>query len=248
MRVIGFLLFGCLLLTGLPAAAQSPERLSATDVSPPVWGVLEVPQGPGPHPGVVILPGAAGWRPLYAEVAKAFADSGFVTLALDYYAETGGAAIGSDEKLRKWPTWKATVRNAVEYLKGLPTVANRPVGLVGYSRGAFLAVSVASSALGVQAVVDFFGGGGGGTDSLEQEVRGFPPLLILHGDADEVVPVGFAETLRDAVVAQGGQVEIHIYSDVGHAFNAPGASTYSESAAVDAFRRTVEFLRRRVAD
>lgn len=248
MRPIGFLLHGCLLLTSLPAAAQRPERLSGADVSPAVWGVLEVPQAAGPHPGVLVLPGAAGWRPWYAEVASALADSGFVTLALDYYAETGGAAVGSDEKLGKWPTWKATVRNAVEYLRGLPSVANRPVGLVGYSRGAFLAVSTAASASGVQAVVDFSGGGGGGTDSLAQEVRGFPPLLILHGDADEVVPLRLAETLRDAVVAQGREVEMHVYSGVGHAFNAPWASTYSESAAADAFRRTVEFLRRRLAD
>jgi hypothetical protein len=84
-------------------AAQSPKRLSGSDVSPGVWGVLVVPDAPGPHPGVVVLPGAGGWHPWYAEVAQALADSGFVTLALDYYAETGGAAIRSDEELRAWP-------------------------------------------------------------------------------------------------------------------------------------------------
>jgi carboxymethylenebutenolidase len=228
-------------------AQQSPERLSGSHVSPAVWGVLAVPRAPGPHPAVVVLPGAGGWHSWYPEVAQALADSGFVTLALDYYAETGGAAIGSDEKLRKWPTWQATIRNAVQYLEALPSVAGRPVGLVGYSRGAFLAVSVGASTSGVRAVVDYFGGGGGGTDSLEQEARGFPSLLILHGDADQVVPVRFAENLRKAVVAQGGQVEMHLYPGRHHAFNMPGMSTYSEAAAEDAFRRTVHFLRRRLA-
>jgi carboxymethylenebutenolidase len=185
---------------------------------------------------------------MYADAAKALADSGFVTLALDYYAETGGAAVGSDEKLRKWPQWKETVRNAVEYLQALPSVSGRPIGLVGYSRGAFLAVSVASSVSGVRAVVDLFGGGGGGTDSLEHEARDFPPLLILHGEADDVVPVRFAHNLRDAVIAHGGEVEMHLYADAGHAFTAPFAPTYSEPAALDAFRRTIEFLRRRLAN
>ncbi len=228
-------------------AAQRPERLSGADVSPGVWGVLAVPDAPGPHPAVVLLPGAGGWHGWYAQVARTLADSGFVTLALDYTAETGGAPIRSGEKLRKWPAWEATVRNAVRYLAALPSVAGRPVGLVGYSRGAFLAVSVAASTPGVHAVVDCFGGGGGGTHSLEQEARGFPALLILHGDADAVVPVRFAERLRTAVAAQGGEVEMHLYPGVGHAFNMPGMRTYSDAAAADAFRRTVDFLRRHLA-
>ncbi len=243
LRVIGTALCNCLILTGsLSAAVQTPEQLSAPGVSPPIWGVVEVPRGEGSYPGVIVLHGASGWQPMYADVARELADSGFVALALDYYAETGGAEIGSDEKPRKWPQWQATVRSAVDYLSALPTVSGNPVGLVGYSRGAFLAVSVASSTSSVQAVVDFFGGGGGGTDSLEQEARALPALLILHGEADEVVPVRFAENLRNAVIAHGGEVEMHLYSDAGHAFNMPHASTYVESISTDAFRRTVAFL------
>jgi carboxymethylenebutenolidase len=118
--------------------------------------------------------------------------------------------------------------------------------LIGYSRGGFLAVSVASTTTGVQAVVDFYGGGGGGTDSLAQEVRGLPALLILHGEADETVPVWFARELRDAVLTEGGVVEMHLYPGVHHGFNLPRARTYDEDAASDALRRTVEFLRRHV--
>jgi len=246
LTVVGLLT--CLLLRAVPGGCQEPERLSGPGVSPAVWGVLETPEAPGPHPGVVLLPGAAGWRPAYAEAARVLADSGFVTLALDYYGETGGAPAGSEEKLRKWPQWQATVRNAVAYLRALPSVSGRPVGLVGYSRGAFLAVSAASSAPGVAAVVDYFGGGGGGTEPLEQEVRDVPPLLILHGESDSVVPVRFAHELRDAVLAQGGEVELHLYPGAGHAFNAPFSPSYSEPAALDAFARTVDFLRRRLRD
>jgi dienelactone hydrolase len=237
-----------LLLRPVIGDCQEPERLSGPDVSPAVWGILKTPRTPGPHAGVILLPGAAGWRPAYADLAGVLADSGFVTLALNYYAETGSAAIGSEDKLRKWPQWRATVRNAVAYLQASTSVSGGPVGLVGYSRGAFLAVSVASSEPAIAAVVDFFGGGGGGTESLKQEARHFPPLLILHGDADSIVPVSFAYQLRDAVVAQGGEVEMHVYPGVGHAFNAPFSSTYSEAAGSDALGRTVKFLRERLRD
>ncbi len=226
--------------------AQQPQRLTGPEVSPAVWGVIETPGTPGPHAGVILLPGSGGWQPTYAELAKAFADSGFVALAVDYYGETGRDTSRADA-LGKWPQWQATVRNAVAYLQASPVVSGRPVGLVGYSRGAFLAVSVASSMPAVRAVVDFFGGGGGGTDSLNQEVRRFPPVLILHGEADTVVPVSRAHRLREAVLAHGGEVEMHLYAGANHAFNAPFASTYSEPEALDSWRRTIEFLRRRLA-
>ena len=71
------------------AHAQEPQLLSSPGVSPAVWGVLEKPAAPGAHPGVVILPGSYGWRPAYALIARALADSGFTVLALDYMYETG---------------------------------------------------------------------------------------------------------------------------------------------------------------
>jgi carboxymethylenebutenolidase len=246
MRLAPLILLVFLLSRAVPGYGQAPTRLSGPEVSPAVWGVVKTPDEPGPHAGVILLPGAAGWRPVYAELARIYADSGFVTLALDYHAETGIPGVRSDEKLQKWPQWQATVRNAAAYLRGLPSVSNRLVGLVGYSRGAFLAVSVASSMPAVGAVVDYFGGGGGGTESIEQEAKGFPPLLILHGDGDNVVPVRFAYQLRDAVTAGGGEVELHVYPGADHAFNAPFSSAYSEAAASDAFARSIEFLRRRL--
>jgi carboxymethylenebutenolidase len=248
MRFMAPSLLICLIvLNSVDSLAQTPQRLSAVGISPGVWGVVETPRTPGCHPAVVILPGSFGWRPAYAQIARTFADSGFLALAIDYFAETGRDTVKED-RLRKWPLWQAMVRNAVAFLQTSPSVSNRHVGLVGYSRGAFLAVSVASSLPTVTAVVDFFGGGGAGTDSLEQQVRHFPPLLILHGEADTVVSVSFAYRLRDAVIAQGGEVEMHLYPGAQHAFNAPFSSAYSEPEASDSWRRTVDFLRRRLGD
>lgn len=230
-----------LLVAGLSGASEN----IATELSPGVWGVLTTPAEIDSCPGVILLHGASGWRAVLAELAADMADSGFVVLALDYYAEAGATAIGS-ARLEKWPEYQEAVRRAVAYMDSMPAVSGRPVGLVGFSRGAFLAVSVASSLPSVGAVVDYYGGGGAGTASVEEEAQGFPPLLILHGDADGIVPVRFAEALRDAVVSAGGDAEMYVYEGAGHAFNLPYSRGYSREAARDSYRRMMEFLERRL--
>jgi carboxymethylenebutenolidase len=244
---LGVAVYLCLVVAlGAGCSSDESAQPEPRELCPGVWGVIEFPEQAGPHPGVVLLHGAVGWRPELADLASELADSGLVALAADYYGDAERTPTGSKEKLATWPRYQAAVRRAVEYLQSLPSVGGEPIGLVGFSRGAFLAVSVASSIPGVAAVVDFYGGGGGGPASLEEDVKGLPPLLILHGDADSIVPLRFALALRDAVVASGGEAELHVYPGAGHVFNLPYSVNYSEQAAEDAHRRAIRFLRKRL--
>lgn len=242
MRLAAILLLSSVLLprTG---CAQESRVLTLPGETPGIWGAVETPDGPGPYPAVILLYGSSGWRPEYVEIARRFAEAGFVALVLDYYAETGGASIGSEEKLQKWEAWREAVQEGARYLRGLPGVIEERIALVGFSRGGFLAVSVAASIPGIFGVVDFFGGGGGGTLPLSQEVQGLPPVLILHGEKDQVVPVSFAHALHAAVLEAGGEVEMHLFPNEDHAFNAPWASTYSPGAEEEAWFLTLRFLR-----
>jgi dienelactone hydrolase len=244
LKFLGFL-FPLLFLISRFGNCQESQILSKPDVVPAVHGVLVKPQTDGTFPAIIILYGSSGWRPQYISVAKELADSGFVVLVLDYYAETGKDT-GQADIESKWPQWQAMIRSAVTFLQEDSSSFKQPVGLIGYSLGAFLAVSTASSIPEIRAVVDYFGGGNSEKDSLESEVRNFPPLLILHGEDDTVVPVLRAYSLRDAVITQGGEVEMKIYPNEQHAFNATWSPYYSESAAFDSFQRTVDFLRRRL--
>ncbi len=229
------------------AAPAQPRPVTGEGVVPAVWGVLEVPATPGPHPGVILLPGAGGWGSgqRYSQLARLLADSGFAALAIDYFAVTGRDNSRADALLM-WPDWEATVRNAVAWLHASPATSGKPIGLVGFSRGGFLAVAVAGGLPDVKAVVDYYGGGGSGSTSVEQQVKNLPPLLILHGDADSIVPVQIAYQLRDAAWAAHRKVEVHIYRGAPHGFNAPGTPYYAEKAARDAARRTIAFLRKRL--
>ena len=42
------------------------------------------------------------------------------------------------------------------------------------------------------------------------------PILMLHGDADPVVPVEQSSMFADRVRTAGGDVELHVYDGEGH--------------------------------
>jgi acetyl esterase/lipase len=48
--------------------------------------------------------------------------------------------------------------------------------------------------------------------------RAFPPVMLLHGDADKVVPVSASRRFEERVRAVGGKVDLHIYAGLPHGF------------------------------
>jgi dipeptidyl aminopeptidase/acylaminoacyl peptidase len=69
-----------------------------------------------------------------------------------------------------------------------------------------------------------------------------PPVLLLHGRADQLIPVVQSERLHTALVAAGADVDLHTYDGADHMWlGAP-------DAAADALDRTVTFLRRQLIE
>lgn len=46
----------------------------------------------------------------------------------------------------------------------------------------------------------------------------YPPVMLLHGDADKVVPVSASRRFEERVRAAGGKVDLHIYAGLPHGF------------------------------
>ena len=78
------------------------------------------------------------------------------------------------------------------------------------------------------------------TCSLSQsfEAKRFPPLLIMHGEADTREPIERGKKLYDVAKALGGPVEFVSYPDTNHGF----AQNLGTHAADDAFMHTIAFL------
>jgi dienelactone hydrolase len=204
-----------------------------------VYAKLYSPKTAGAAPAVVLLHGRSGIFPVYHLLAQTLADQGYVALVLDYYAETGGIE-GGDEARRSalWPTWEHTVQQSVRYLQERADVDAKRIGVIGWSQGATLALSTVGITPAIKAVVAYYGRA---PASLEQYAHTFPPVLILHGDADPWIPVQHAHTIHDTLTKHGRTAAIHLYPGAVHGFDVHWKG-YDPHATADAQQRTLIFL------
>jgi carboxymethylenebutenolidase len=198
-----------------------------------------------PHPAVVILHGAAprgGGYPFYERVCADLASAGYYAQFIEFYSQTPAVLGGQSELLgRYFPEWVRTINDGIDALRRNGAVDAKRVGIIGYSLGAYLGLSVAALAPDkVAAVVEYYGGL---PPSIRAEAKRMPPVLILHGDADSIVPVSEAKQLAAMLDASRSPHEVRIYKGAEHAFNFPGARRwYDARHADDAWQLTLEFL------
>jgi acetyl esterase/lipase len=53
---------------------------------------------------------------------------------------------------------------------------------------------------------------------IEHVTPALPPVMLLHGDADKVVPVSASRRYEERVRAVGGKVDLHIFGGLPHGF------------------------------
>jgi carboxymethylenebutenolidase len=126
--------------------------------------------------------------------------------------------------------------DAVSFVARQPQVDPERIGLLGFSLGAYLALSASAIDSRIQAVVEFFGG-------MPKEMKFFArrlcPVLILHGEQDKTVPVEEAYHLQQLLEKKQIAYQMQIYPGVGHGFS---GETWR-----DAGLRTLAFLSKHLA-
>ena len=90
------------------------------------------------------------------------------------------------------------------------------VALVGFSQGTMLSLQVAARRAVPLAAVVGFSGRLLGPERLAAETRSRPPVLLLHGDADPVVPFGELARAEAALTAARFDVATHVMRGTGH--------------------------------
>ena len=238
-----------LVLLAVPAArAEAPAEMGRVEDTFPSGGERIAveryePAGAGKYPAILLLPAIDGpdkaHGDLYRRAARRYADKGYVVLLVNYFDRTPatpderkalresffrhakGLTTPAEEKVldAHLRAWMGAVADAAKYARNLPNVNGDHVGLVGFSLGAYLALaSAADKDLHASAVVELFGGL---PRSLRDKAGNLPPTLILHGDADTVVPVTEAYALRRLLRKAKRVCEFQVYPEAGHVFSDP---------------------------
>lgn len=196
-----------------------------------------LPAGEGRHPVIMILHGSRGMKAegeqVYRMTAAGLAARGYVAVLLHYFDRTGTTSADIDMIHKNFAAWVQTVDDAVAAVGRMPHVDPARIGLLGFSLGGYLSLAAASQNQGIAAVVEYFGGL---PDVLVPTVRHMPPVLILHGDQDNVVPVTEARKVENLLRGLKLAHEARIYAGQGHGFTG--------LAAIDAAWRTVRFFDR----
>jgi len=96
------------------------------------------------------------------------------------------------------------------------------VALVGFSQGTMMALYVALRRAEPLAGVVGFSGALVGPKLLEDEIRSRPPVLLVHGRDDAVVPVGALPAATKALARLNVSVEWHIEETLGHGIDQTG--------------------------
>jgi len=94
--------------------------------------------------------------------------------------------------------------------------------LLGFSQGTMMALHVGLRRKKQLAGIIGFSGMLAGADLLASEVKHKPPVLLVHGDADEMLPHVLTQRAAQALSAAGVETSLHISEGLGHSIDDTG--------------------------
>jgi carboxymethylenebutenolidase len=195
-------------------ALHDVEIPPAPGGSPRLRGVLGVPEGPGPWPGVVLLHEAFGVDGVMRRQVRRIAATGCLALMPDLFTD-GGARHALVRTFRAVAAGKgrpfADVEAARTHLAAMPGCSGR-LGVLGSSVGGGLALHVA--ARGFDAAAVFYARL---PEDPHTALLGACPVVAGYGGADPGLR-GTAAELAAVLTRLGVRHDVREYPGAGHGF------------------------------
>lgn len=201
-------------------------------------------------PAVVVIHEWWGLNDNIKDMADELASEGYVVLAADLY--NGEVATTPDKAMQLVGTVRenpeqaiSNLQSAVQYLASLPNVNSSRIASLGwcFGGGQSLQLALNSEQNPLAATVIYYGNLVNDTNELSKINW---PVLGIFGDQDQSIPVESVNAFEQALNETGITNEIYIYPGVGHAFANPSGDNYAPAETVDAWEKTLAFLKKYV--
>jgi carboxymethylenebutenolidase len=212
-------------------------------------GYLAYPKDAAHAPGIILIHEWWGLNDQIRGMANRFAEQGYVALAVDLY---GGQSTEDADEARAFAT---AVRNnsqrafrnlshAVAYLASFDDekVDEERLASIGWCFGGGWSYEMALNNLGTRASVIYYGMFNPQDDLAQMRSK----IIGHYGEEDRSISVDGVKEFQVRLRTQSGQHEIYIYPNAGHAFANEMRESYNPQAAEEAWKRTLDFLRRQL--
>ena len=232
-----------LLLLSLVAPLHAQQAVTFPSGDATGQGLLYLPQGPGPHPALIVIHEWWGMADWIKQEAAHYASDGYVTLAVDLYR--GKVATDADmahELMRGLPQDQGVrdLTSALAWLSQRKDVDKHRIGAVGWCMGGGYAIQLAVAAPHLKAVAVNYGAlptDKSALASIHAQVLGN------FGGLDRGITPDSVHAFETAMQSIGKPVDAKIYPDAGHAFENPtNATGYRPADAADALSRVDKFF------
>src|SRR5690348_1726544 len=249
-----------------PVAAETittdSNGLTAGEVKIPVSdgeipAYRAMPAKGGPFPTAVVIQEIFGVHEHIKDLCRRLAHSGYFAVAPALYARQGDVLQMTDVKeiiskvVSKVPDAEVAsdVDATVAWARKQKEANTRKLAVTGFCWGGRQTWLYAIHNPHVKAAVAWYGPVAGNTDELHPKrvIDLLPelkvPLLGLYGAADQGIAVADVETVRDEAKRLHKKVEIVIYPDTPHGFNADYRPSYRPEAAKDGWKRMLAWFK-----
>ena len=211
-----------------------------------------LPDGPGPHPAVVIAFHVGGLDDFDRKMADQLADAGFVAVVPDLFHRFPRSVMDGPRLDRlghlQDPDIIADMNAAVDFLTANSSIDSNRLGVTGFCMGGRIAWLMAASNPIFKCTVPFYGGnimgnwGPGNTPfSMANNIN--CPMLFHFGAEDGNPSVADRDSFDAELTRLGKDFEFHTYEGAGHAFmDYTNPERHHAASADAAWTRTIDFF------